>query len=88
MEILHIRAFVDQYDGDRFRTVVSNGLHTIHTENILYKNIGDEKFDEVFGLYKQYLKKTSEGVHGKTAKFWFGYIEMLHLLNSLFEILD
>ena len=75
MEILHIRAFVDQYDGDRFRTVVSNGLHTIHTENILYKNIGDEKFDEVFGLYKQYLKKTSEGVHGKQRNSGLGILK-------------
>ena len=32
MEILHAQAFIDQYDGDGFKTVVSNELHTIHTE--------------------------------------------------------
>ena len=32
MEIFHVQAFVDQYDGDRFKTVVSNELHTIHIE--------------------------------------------------------
>ena len=32
----------------------------------LHKNIAVEEFDEVFGQYKQYSKKTSEGLHGKT----------------------
>ena len=32
MEILHVQAFVDQYDGGRFKAVVSNELHTIHKE--------------------------------------------------------
>ena len=68
--------------GDRFKTVVSNELHTIHTEKNLHKHIADKEFDEVFGQYKQYSKKTSEGVYGKTAQFWFGYIEMLHLYHE------
>ena len=82
MEILHVQAFVDQYDGDRFKTVVSSELHTIHTEKILHEHIAGGKFDEVFEQYKQYSKKTSEGVHGKTAQFWFGYIEMLHVYHE------
>ena len=48
MEILHVQAFVDQYDGDRFKTIVSNELHTIHTEKNLYKHTGGEEFDKVF----------------------------------------
>ena len=75
MEILHVQAFVDQYDGDRFKTVVSNELHTIHTEKNLHEHIIGEEFDEIF---EQYSKKTSGGVHGQTAQFWFGYIEVLH----------
>ena len=70
------------HDGDRFKTVVSNELHTIHTEKNLHEHIAGEEFDEVFEQYKQYSKKTSEGVHGKTAQFWFGYIEMLHLYHE------
>ena len=42
MEIFHVQAFVDQYDGDRFKTVVSNELHTIHTEKT-FTNILQEK---------------------------------------------
>ena len=42
MGILHVEAIVDQYDGDRFKTVISNELHTIHTEKT------GEDFDEVF----------------------------------------
>ena len=82
MEILHVQDFVDQYDGDRFKTVVSNELHTTHTEKSLHKHIADKEFDEVFGQGKQYSKKTSEGVHEKTAQFWSGYIEMLHLFHE------
>ena len=48
MEILHVQAFVDQYDGDRFKTVVSNELHTMHTEKNLHEHIAGEEFDEVF----------------------------------------
>ena len=32
MEILHVQAFADQYDWDRFKTVVSNEVYTTHTE--------------------------------------------------------
>ena len=48
MEILHVQAFVDQNNGDRFKTVVSNELHTIHTEKNLHDHITGEEFDEVF----------------------------------------
>ena len=48
METLHVQAFIDQYDGDRFKTVVSNELHTIHTEKNLHEHIAGEEFDEVF----------------------------------------
>ena len=54
MEILHVQAFVVQYDGDRFKTVVSNELHTIHTEKNLHEHIAGEEFDEVLQQYKQY----------------------------------
>ena len=36
------------------------------TKKNLHKNIAIEEFDEVFGQYKQYSKKISEGLHGKT----------------------
>ena len=47
MEILHVQAFVHQYDG-RFKTVVNNELHTIHTEKNLHEHIAGKEFDEVF----------------------------------------
>ena len=48
MEILYVQTFVDQFDGDRFETGVSNQLHTIHTEKNLHDHIAGEEFDEVF----------------------------------------
>ena len=48
MEILYVQVFVDQYDGDRFKTVVSYELHTIHTEKKLHDHITGEEFDEIF----------------------------------------
>ena len=47
MEILHVQAFEDQYDRDKFKTVVSNEFHTIHTEKNLHKHIADQEFDKV-----------------------------------------
>ena len=47
MELLHVQAFADQYGGDRFNIVVSNELHTIHTEKNLHEHIAGEKFNEV-----------------------------------------
>ena len=82
MEILHVKAFTDQNDRDRSKTVVSNESHTIHIEKNLHDYIADEEVDEVFGQYKQYSKKTSEGVHRKTAQFRFGYIEKIHLYHG------
>ena len=74
MKILHAQAFEDQYHGDRFKTVVSNKLHTIHAEKKLQEHIADKETDEVFGKYKK--------EHGKTAQFWFGYIVMLPLYHE------
>ena len=82
METLHVKAFTDQHDGDRSKTVVSNERHTIHIEKNLHDYIADEEVDEVFGQYKQYSKKTSERVNGKTAQFRFWYIEMLYLYHD------
>ena len=71
MEILHAQAFVDLYDGNRFKTAVNNELHTIHTEKNLHAHIAGEELDEVFDPYKQYSKKTSEGVNGgNPILFW------------------
>ena len=48
MEILQIQAFVDKNDGDIFKIVVSNKLHTIRTEKNFHEHIAGEEFDEVF----------------------------------------
>ena len=48
MEILYVQAFVDQYDGGIFKTVVRKELHTIHKEKGLHEHIAGEEFDEVF----------------------------------------
>ena len=73
MDVLHVQAFVDHYDGYRFKTVTSNELHTINTEKNLHEHIAGKEFDQVFDKFKQYSKKTSEEVRRKTAQFWFGY---------------
>ena len=54
----------------------------------LHHHFADEEFDEVFGKYKQYSKKTSEGVHGKTDQFSFSYIEMLHLYHEFIRCIQ
>ena len=73
------------HDGDRFRTVVSNELHTIHTEKNLHEHIADEEFDEVFEQYIQYFKENI----GRCA--WKNSTILLKCYNSstsLFEVFD
>ena len=88
MEILDVQAFVDKYDGDRFKTVVSNELQTIHTEKNLHKHIADKEFDEVFGQYKQYSKKTLEVVHEKQPNSGLGILKCCTSITSPFEAYD
>ena len=56
MEIVHVQALVDQYDGDTLKTVSSSEFHTIHTEKNLHQHIAHEEIREGFGRYKQYSK--------------------------------
>ena len=58
MEIVHVQALVDQYDGDTLKTVSRSEFHTIHTEKNLHEHIAHEEIREGFGRYKQYSKKT------------------------------
>ena len=88
MESLHVQVFVDQYDGDRFKTVISNELHTTNTEKNLNEHITGEEFDEVFEQYKQYSKKTSEGVMEKQPHFGLGILKSYTCITSLFEAFD
>ena len=48
----------------------------------LHEHFADKEFGEVFGQYKQYLKKTLEVVRGKTVQFWFGCINMPYLYHK------
>ena len=34
---------------------------------------------EIFKKYEKYQKKTENGIHGKTAQYWFGYVRMVQL---------
>ena len=78
---------LDQYDRDRFKTVVNNELHTIHIEKNFHKHIVDKEFDEVFGQYSSInsiQRKQKECMEKKPNSVWYiGYIEMLYLYLEL-----
>ena len=78
---------LDQYDRDRFKTVVNNELHTIHIEKNLHKHIADKEFDEVFGQYSSInniQRKQKECMEKQPNSVWYiGYVEMLYLYHEL-----
>ena len=78
---------LDQYDRERFKTVVNNELHTIHIEKNFHKHIVDKEFDEVFGQYSSInniQRKQKECMEKQPNSVWYiGYIEMLYLYHEL-----
>ena len=53
--------------------ILSNEIQSIDKSSI------PEKFAGIFDKYESYGDKTGNGRHGKTAQFWFAYVEMIQL---------
>ena len=86
---------LDQYDRERFKTVVNNEhihiekniQYIIHIEKNLHKHVADKEFDEVFGQYSSInniQRKQKECMEKQPNSVWYiGYIEMLYLYHEL-----
>ena len=83
---------LDQYDRDRFKTVVNNELHTIHIEKNFHKHIVDKEFDEVFGQYSSInniQRKQKECMENSPILFGIlGILKCYTCITSLFQAFD
>ena len=87
MEILHVQAFADQNDGDRFKTVVSNELYTIHTEKNLHEHIAGEEFEYLSSINSIQTKHQKECM-GKQPNSGLGILKCYTCITGLFEAFD
>jgi hypothetical protein len=45
-------------------------------------NVYSKEMEVVLQTYMAYSNETQNGKNGKTAKFWFSYIKMIHLYHE------
>ena len=83
MEILHFNSFQltleeeDLVANEELKSSLSSKeLQTLEEKNF------PEKITAILKKYEEYRDATRNGTHGKTAKFWFGYVEMVQLYHQ------
>ena len=76
MEILHLNFFMTTLDDNQID----------FCKNIKLLNHCNEKekqdVDAVINLYILFTDKTRQGLHGKSAKFWIKYVDIMHLYHA------
>ena len=84
MEILHFRSFELTLEEDELLCL--EDLKTVLEISKQSKKFPDHGFNEkvmgLFSKYDNYKNDTKEGKHGITARFWYGYVEMMQLYHD------
>ena len=75
MEILHYDSFLEN--------IGSESHMSRHRQNSNLELIESKEWVEEFENYMKYKKETEEGVHGKTAQYWIGYVILMNLYRLL-----
>ena len=75
MEILHYDSFLEN--------IRSESHMSRHGQNSNLELIESKEWVEEFENYMKYKKETEEGMHGKTAQYWIGYIILMNLYRLL-----
>ena len=88
MEILHVQAFVDQNNGDRFKTVVSNELHTIHTEKTFTNILQEKNLMKYLSSINSIQRKHQKECMGIQPNSGLGILKCYTCITSLFEAFD
>ena len=79
LEILHMQAFLSRKEEECYEQVLCNDIENIRNgdDYTPSKDVQDMTDD-----YKEYLEETKTGEYGKTAQFWIGYTEWMHLYHE------
>ena len=81
MEILHFREFDSRFNNESL-SVINEELKFIKKEKkIDFKSFSKEA-TEVLDEYLLFSRDILEGKYGLAARYWMGYIEMLHLYHE------
>ena len=81
MEILHFQAFLELNETTETSDTIEGEIFNLETKDSCDLNLSKELL-EIFKDYGEYQKKTENGIHGKTAQYWFGYIRMVQLYHQ------
>ena len=49
---------------------------------IIDENSIPKEIQTILAKYEKYTEETKKGLHGKTAKFWYGYVEMMQIYHQ------
>ena len=74
-EILHYDSFLEN--------IGSESHMSRQRQNSDLELIESKKWVEEFENYMKYKKETEEGMHGKTAQYWIGYVILMNLYRLL-----
>ena len=81
MEILHFLSFLESDEATETFDTIDGEIFNLETNDSCDLNLSKELL-QIFKEYEEYQKKTENGIYGKTAHNWFGYIRMIQLYHQ------
>ena len=77
MEILHFQSFLESNETTETFDTIEGEIFNVETNDSSDLNLSKELL-KIFKEHEEYQKKTENGIHGKTAQYWFGFISFAH----------
>ena len=82
MEIPHFNSFklsMQEDDLEKFISLEDDLPNVVDGDK---KKLMAEHTNELIKKYEEFAQETRNGNHGKTAQYWMGYVDMLHLYHE------
>ena len=79
LEILLMQAFLSKTEEECYEQFVCNEIENIRNGD---DYTSSKEVQDMLDDYKEYLEETKTGIYGKTAQFWIGYTEWMHLYRE------
>ena len=81
IEILYFQSFLESKETTETFDTIEGEIFNLETNDGCDLNLSKELLG-IFKEYEKYQKKTENGIHGKTVRYWFGYIKMVQLYHQ------
>ena len=79
LELLHMQAFLSRKEEEGYEQCVCYEIEIIRNGD---DHTPSKEVQVILDDYKEYLEETKTGKYGKTAQFWIGYAEWMHLYHE------